>query len=903
MAGALLNQPSMAAGEIGPHLYGRVDQELYYIGLRTCRNFLVQKYGGVSNRPGSYHTCEVKDGTRAVRVIPFQFNEEQTYIIQLGHQYMRLVVDNGEILESNKTITAITKANPAVVTSAGHGFSNGDDVYISGVNGMLEINGRTFRVANVAANTFELQDYQGNNINSTGYSTYTSGGTAARVYTVATPWTEDDLFEVNYTQKNDVLTLCHNDYQVRDITRTGTTAWTVSVFGNTEGPFKDTNTTSTTVSASAVSGSGVTLTASAAIFDATMVGDLFYIEQMPNDATKTWEVAKSISTNDIRRAGFNYYKALNTATTGTIRPDHVEGSATDGDNGVQWDYLHSGFGIAQITAYTDTTHVTATIIKRLPDNVLTVGGTATTIWAKAAWSVSEGYPAALAYHKGRLVFGGTIQQPSTMWFSGSQARTFFGKSNPILDDESITLPLDTTEVNAIRHLLPLKSLIVLTSSSEQSIQPNQDGSILASVPPNPNVEGYTGSSKVKPIIVQNTALFVQDMGSLTRNLQFQLADDGFVGLDLAARSPHLFERKEIVDWSYQRHPLSVVWAIMDDGALNGFTYMPEQKVFAWHRHDTDGTYESVATVREENESATYLVVRRTIGGVQRRFIERFASRTKQNDVRDYFFVDGGRTYDGRNYGSTTITISGGTTWDSPEVLTLTASSSIFLATDIGDEIAFWYTDADDNVIRLRLQINAYTSGTVVSAVPTKALPAAYQNTARTDWEFARKKLRNYWHLEGKTVVALADGNVVKDLTVTNGEILLPDAAAVAHAGLQFISDLETLDLSQPSGQLKARMANMPRVFLTVQETKSIFAATNAFPSDDIDFDDPASKFVELKPRDPDIGYDLPIPASTDLFEVGLNSTWSNKGRFCIRNINPTPITVNCITPEAFLGQS
>lgn len=72
-----------------------------------------------------------------------------------------------------KTITGITKANPAVVTSANHGFVNGQLVSIQGVNGMTQVNFRYFAVANVTANTFELQGE-----NSTGYGTYTSGGQA-----------------------------------------------------------------------------------------------------------------------------------------------------------------------------------------------------------------------------------------------------------------------------------------------------------------------------------------------------------------------------------------------------------------------------------------------------------------------------------------------------------------------------------------------------------------------------------------------------------------------------------------------------------------------------------------------------------------------------------------------------
>lgn len=901
-----INQSSMAAGEIAPYLYGRVDQELYYIGLRTCRNFVVRQYGGASNRPGSYFIGEAKDGTKPVRIIPFSFNETQTYVIQLGHFYARFIANGGEVVEAAKTITGITQANPAVITSVAHGFANGDDVFLAAIVGMTQLNGRSVRVKNVTANTFEITDYQGVNINTTALPAYTSGGTASRIYTITTPWDSDDIFTLNYAAKNDVVTVVHPDYKPQDMTRTGNTAWTVNDFAATQGPFKDKNATTTTVIASAVSGVGITLTASASLFTASMVGSLFYLEQEPSDATKTWEVGKAIALNDIRRAGANYYQALNAATTGTVKPDHTEGSATDGDNGVRWNYLHSGFGIVQITAYTSATQVTATVINRLPDNCVTI---ASTIWAKAAWSADEGYPSAAAYHKQRFALGGTRNAPNRLWFSGVSLRSFFGKSNPILADESFKLDLDTTEVNSIRHLLPLKQLIALTSASEQLIN-GQNNVLDATSPPVADVEGYTGSSKVKPIIIGNTAIYVEDTGDVVRSLQYDLNSDSFTGIDLTARSPHLFEGKTIVDWAFQRRPLSVVWTVMDDGALNGFTFMQEQKFYAWHRHDTDGLYKSVACIREGRENSTYQVVSRVINGVTRQYIEKHASRRIPTDAilktkaRDQMFVDSGLMYDGRNTTAKTITVTGGTTWDSPEVLTLTASASTFTAADVGNQITFWYVDADSNTIALRFNITSYTSATVVSAIPTKLVPAGYRGVARTDWEFAKKTFSNFSHLAGKNAAVLSDGNVVKDLTFSAAGVLtLEDPGAVVVAGLGFSSDIETLDLAAPAGQTKAQTAAMPRLFVTVQETRDLWASTNGFDDAVIDMTSDASKFMQYKPRDPNTGYDLPIPLASELFEISLNTSWSNRQRVCIRNIDPTAITINSITPEAILGSS
>jgi hypothetical protein len=892
-----INTTSFAAGEIAPDLYSRVDLDIYYIGLRTCKNFIVRQYGGAANRPGTNFLAEVRNHAKKVRLIPFQFNELQTYALEFGDLYMRVIKDGAEVLESAKTITGITQANPGVITAVGHGFSNNEDVFVKDVVGMTRLNGRAFRTANVTANTFELKDFFGNNVSTTGYAAYISGGTVARVYTLTTPWVEDDLFELNYTQSNDVITILHPDYYPRDITRTANDAWTIANFNNKNGPFKDINITATTVQTNATTGS-VTVTASTGIFDNTMVGELFYIEQSPNDATPRWEPGKTISSGAKTRSGENFYQATNSATTGTWRPDHTEGTQQDGTTGVTWQYLHSGFGIVKFTGYTSATVMTATVQKTLPDNIVS---TASTNWAKSAWSVAEGYPIAAAYHKQRLWFGGTPNNPNGLWVSTVAARTEFGKNNPILDDDSITLKLDSTQqANSIRHLTPLKQLITLTSGAEHLIN-GRDSLILATEPPSADVQGYSGSSKVIPIIIGTTAIFVQDMGNQVRSLKFDLTNDAFTGVDLSARSPHLFKKRVITNWAYQREPFSVVWVVQDNGRLLGFTILEEQKVFAWHRHETLGSFESVCCIREGAETAVYFVIKRTINGRTVRYVERLASRQFYDSenalsVEDAHFVDCGLVYDGRNTTSTTITISGGTTWNTPETLTLTASSAIFKSTDVGDEIVFWYTynnDADKEITQaLRLRISAFTSSTVISAIPTKIIPASYRNAARTDWRFARNQFFPLEHLEGQTVACLADGNVVEGLVVTGGKVTLLSPASVVHIGLPYTADLETLDIVGPGGQLKNKPTNISTVFISAQESRSLQVGINGFDS-----------LREIKQRNPGIGYDLPIPAETRVFEAVTNSQWSINGRICLRESNPVPLTITGVTPDVAIGKS
>ena len=144
---------------------GRTDFAKYFNGATNIENFVVLPHGPITRRPGTYFVSEIKTSSQKTRLIPFTFSTEQTYILEFGNQYIRFFKDSGQIVESNKTITAITKANPAVVTSNSHGFENGDFVNISSVVGMTEVNNKTFKVADKTTNTFELQDVDGTDIN------------------------------------------------------------------------------------------------------------------------------------------------------------------------------------------------------------------------------------------------------------------------------------------------------------------------------------------------------------------------------------------------------------------------------------------------------------------------------------------------------------------------------------------------------------------------------------------------------------------------------------------------------------------------------------------------------------------------------------------------------------------
>lgn len=218
---------SFTAGEISPRLEGRTNIEKYREGLSDLTNMVVMPHGGVTRRPGTEYLGEVKDSSVKTRLIPFQFKTTDTYILEFGNQTMRVFRNDLQVLDgTDKSITAITKANPGVLTSSSHGFSNGDEVYVDSIGGMTELNGRNYLVANSTTNTFSLQDLFGNDIDTTNFTTYTSGGTATEIYNISTPYAEADLFDLRFVQSADTMYIVHPSYDIRTLTRTDHNAWT-----------------------------------------------------------------------------------------------------------------------------------------------------------------------------------------------------------------------------------------------------------------------------------------------------------------------------------------------------------------------------------------------------------------------------------------------------------------------------------------------------------------------------------------------------------------------------------------------------------------------------------------------------------------------------------------------------
>ena len=224
----LVAQASFNSGEWSPNLYARVDLTKYKAGAALLENFFVDYRGGASTRTGTKYILQAYKSATPVRLISFQASFTVGYVLEFGDGYIRFYYRGSPIIETGIAITAATKANPCVLTIPGHTYSVGEWIYVQGVGGMTQLNEKYFVVSAVVGNNVTIAGLDGTNINSTGYGTYTSGGTASRVYTISSPYTSsDDLRLIKFAQSVNQIVLCHPNHSPYVLTLIAATNWTL----------------------------------------------------------------------------------------------------------------------------------------------------------------------------------------------------------------------------------------------------------------------------------------------------------------------------------------------------------------------------------------------------------------------------------------------------------------------------------------------------------------------------------------------------------------------------------------------------------------------------------------------------------------------------------------------------
>ena len=846
---------SFVAGEFSPKLDGRTDYEKYSSGCKTLENMLVHPQGMASRRVGTQFISEVKTSSLKTRLIPFEFSTTQTYMLEFGNQYIRFFKDKGQILEGDKTITGLTNANPGVVTASTHGFSNDDFVILSSVAGMTEVNGITYKVANKTTNTFELNDVDGNAVNTSTsgpYSTYTSGGVANRIYQITTNYLTAELFDLKIAQSADTCYITHPLHEVSKLERTGHTSWTLSEVDFAEtGPYLSANTTATTLTpASSGTGTGVNITASAT-------------------------------------TGINGGDGFQTTDVGRI--------------------LKFNSGEAKITARTNTTVVVVTITKAFANT------NATASFSLGAWSDTTGFPSCVSFFEERLVFAATTDEPQTVYFSKSGDYENFTAGTDAADAMIYTIA--SNQVNKIRFLKAQRTLVVGTTGGEYTVSAGSDEAI---TPSNVTIKKQSsfGSANVDALAVENAVLFLQRAKRKIRELRYNFDEDGYVAADLTIVNDAV-TNTGINEMEYQQSPDSLIWCVRDDGVLASMTYQRSENVVAWTRHKLGGKftectitvsdYANIATgtklVFTKSDGNTVTFTSEASGGSAPAETLGFRPNESNDTTADNIFtaVNAHDDFTVENPAAAIVTVKE----TSPQ-------ATGFLTVKSYDTTRLTTTNQSHSVVESVASISGTLNEDELWVIVKRSINGStrryvevfsdfdFDETDQTVFHFvdsglsydgtATTSITGLEHLEGETVSILADGATHATKTVSSGAITLDRSSKKVKVGLAFNSILQTMRIDAGAGATEGtaqgKTKRISKVTLRLFETVGAKVGPSLSNLETIPF---------RTTSDP-----LDTAVSTFLAgdkEVEFSDDYNTDGFIFVKQDQPLPLSVLAIYPE------
>jgi len=855
---------SFAGGEFDANLFARVDLGQYQTGASIMRNFTVDYRGGASSRVGTRFIAVVEDAANPVILKEFSFNAEQTYILEFGHFYMRVISNGGLIL---------------------------------------------------------------------------SGGVP---YKLVTPWAAADLAKLKFTQSADVLTITHPNYQPYDLTRVTNTNWTLTainfepqIAAPTIGTATESSSGTTTyryvVTAISLETGEESLASGVAVTTTAKT-----LSQHANDyVTVTWTPIAGASLYNIYRqeevpAGAadinslygligntsgNSYQDINgvpdfAAPPPTITDPFANGrisaiTVTAGGSGYTANTTvtvsgapgkgFSGFPIISAGVITGVVIRSQGVRYVSPTVIFTdSGGTGAT--ATATVSAPNNWPGKVTYFKQRKTFAASYQLPQTVWMTQTALYRNMNVSFPGTDSDAITFTINSQQVNEIKSLVPASNgLIAFTSGGAFVINGNSEGVLTPStVRADPQVGN--GASDLQPLFINGNILYVQEQGNTIRDLQYDFYQNAFTGNDLTVFSKHLFENRKIVSWCYAEEPNKIAWMVRDDGILLSLTYLKEQQVNGIARHDTDGFYEWVASVREGAESAVYFIVRRVINDTYMRYIERMVSRNfgenkAQNieaDVTKAWCVDCGLELE-QYKPNAELYVSAAT---GTGVQFQTSTTGIFDATMVGRIIR-----AGGGIAVVTAYVNtAQVMGNIIkpitslfpnnpAGVPFIVKPGEWSCTA------AVSSISGLNHLNGKVVSVLADGNVLPPRTVVAGSISLDTPASAVVVGLPYRCILGTLRLDLGDGSIQGKRKRITAVTARVKATRGLKMGSTL------------NTLIPFKQRTPSVFMGQAIPISDDDQRIILDPSWNTDGQVFFVQDDPLPATILGCIPEIVVGDT
>lgn len=601
---------SFNAGEFSPLMMGQTDFVKWKSGCKKMLNFIPRSQGPAERRGGTYFVSEVKDSDNKVWLARFEYNTTQAFILEFGPGYIRFFSNHGVALDGSSNpleVASPYSASDLTNDDGGFGLSmvqSGDVIYICCHTGNIPPY-KLSRLSNINW-TMEPFEYAA----ASGPFANTNSDRSLTVYT--------DQFRI----------------------------W------SSDGATRPDGTPTTT--------SLCTITSNSNIFNSGHVGGLFYIESSTDavdDDTghsgyiPAWaaNTSETFSPGVFCRSDGKYYEDMEGTKTGSTQPTWTAGAHRDGSgsDASLWRYSNGGWGVIEITSVTSATVAVGKIRSELPPSVR--GATGKTFkFAFGDWSYALGFPTKVTFYKSRLCFAGR----NKLWFSvASDFENFTPMSDgfEVQADDGINVQIEADSTNTIQWMAASSSLIIGTASSEFSCSPSTTTSGFG--PENIQIvqKSKYGSKGINSAIVGDTVMFVQRAGRKVRAVTDDSSSGSYSSIDLSVIAEHI-TATGILNFAWQQEPDYVLWVALTNGNLVGLTYNAEQEITGWHRHTVSGVVESVSVIPDPvgERDDLWMVVRRTINGVQLRYVEYLHAAWDANiqPQSQAFYVDCGLSYSG-----------------------------------------------------------------------------------------------------------------------------------------------------------------------------------------------------------------------------------------------------------------
>lgn len=662
------------AGEFGARMAARSDFAKYANAGARFENLLPLPQGGFTRRPGSRYVVEVKDSSVRSRVKSFEYSTIQAYVLELADNAVRFHRNQGQITVAETDAVINNGTFAAGITGWTDSSTGGASIAHDATNGRMNLVGAASQTS-IATQQVSIGASYRSTVHVLRFQVYgapgdeiklrigtTSGATDilddfvagtgmhavdfdpdgnASVYIqfrnadaktkqvdnisllsdealeIGSPWGEDDLQGLKFAQSADVMyCVAGGTIPIYRLERYGHQRWSLEEVLLTDGPYLDENTTSTTLTPGAASGFGITVTASAV----TGIND-----------------GQGFLTTDVGR---------------NIRIK----------NGANW-----AWGV--IVGHTSATVVT---VDRKGATAFTTS--AVTTWNLGEFSGTTGYPSVVSFVQQRLGFAATTLEPQKFYLSQSAGIEDFTPDDltgTVEADDAITYRLAAEDVNTIVWMSYRRKLALGTIGGEWSVE-SQDA-ILTPTDISAIPQTTFGSSETVPAIkARNRQLFIQRTGRKLLEFGYNFSDDAYASLDLTVLNDRVLQTG-VRELAYGAEPDSVLWCLREDGVLAALTYLPDQEVIGWSRHivggslgSGDAVVESICSIPGTNgagqvkdstgRTEVWMIVKRTINGVTKRYIEVFEKlyNGAEDAQEDAYYSDSLVTYDS----TSTSTITG-----------------------------------------------------------------------------------------------------------------------------------------------------------------------------------------------------------------------------------------------------